>query len=110
MASGAVTHGGRALAFARERNIDYREVLDFSANINPLGPSPMALAAIRESLDLVQVYPEEVSSRLTCRLSERLHVSPEDIVPGNGATELLYFWLRIIRPRNATLIVPTFSE
>src|SRR5437660_664758 len=54
-----VEHGGRALAFARARNIDYREIVDFSANINPLGPSPRAMAALRESLEIVQVYPDE---------------------------------------------------
>jgi threonine-phosphate decarboxylase len=110
MASEMISHGGRALAFARERKIDYRDVLDFSANINPLGPSPKALAAIRDGLDLIAVYPDEMSSRLTRRLSEHLHVPADCILPGNGATELLYFWLRAVRPRSATLIVPTFSE
>jgi threonine-phosphate decarboxylase len=110
MASEVTNHGGRALAFARERNMDYREVLDFSANINPLGPSPNAVTAIRDGLDLIAVYPDEMSSGLTRRLSERLHVRADCILPGNGAIELLYFWLRAVRPRSATLIVPTFSE
>jgi threonine-phosphate decarboxylase len=103
-------HGGRALAFARERNLDYRKVLDFSANINPLGPSPKAIAAIRDALDLIALYPDENAASLARRLSEQLQVAPDWILPGNGATELLYFWLRVLRPRSATLIVPTFSE
>jgi threonine-phosphate decarboxylase len=110
MASEVTNHGGRTLAFARERNINYREVLDFSANINPLGPSPNAVAAIRDALDLIAVYPDEMSSGLTRRLSEHLHVPADCVLPGNGATDLLYFWLRALRPRSATLIVPTFSE
>src|SRR6476620_6852802 len=96
-----LTHGGRALAFARERNMDYREILDFSANINPLGPSTNALAAIRDALDLIAVYPEETASRLIRRLSEQLRLPKDCILPGNGATELLYFWLRAVRPRSA---------
>jgi threonine-phosphate decarboxylase len=110
MAFEVTSHGGRALAFARERNMDYRKVLDFSANINPLGPSPNAVAAIQDSLDLIAVYPDEMSLRLARRLSEHLGVPADCILPGNGATELLYFWLRALRPRCATLIVPTFSE
>jgi threonine-phosphate decarboxylase len=110
MASHFVTHGGRALSFARERHVDYRDVLDFSANINPLGPSPKALDAIRENLDIVCLYPDENSNRLTRCLSDRLRVPAETILAGNGATELLYFWLRTIRPRIATLLVPTFGE
>jgi threonine-phosphate decarboxylase len=110
MASIAANHGGRALAFARERNLKYDEVVDFSANINPLGPPPLAIAALRDSLDLVQVYPEEAANRLTSRLSDELQVSAENILAGNGATELIYFWVRSMRARSATLIVPTFTE
>jgi threonine-phosphate decarboxylase len=106
----SVTHGGRALMFAREHEMDCRDVLDFSANINPLGPSPSVLEAIRSALDLVHFYPDEKPVRLIGRLSNRLHVGTDMILPGNGATELLYFWLRTVRPRTAVLIVPTFTE
>ena len=105
-----VTHGGRALMFAREHNLDYREVLDFSANINPLGPSPKAVAAIKDGADVIRVYPDEDPVRLIRRLSDRFNVSKDKLLAGNGATELLYFWLRAIRPKTATLIIPTFTE
>jgi threonine-phosphate decarboxylase len=105
-----VMHGGRALMFAREHNIDYREILDFSASINPLGPSPKALAAIRDGADLIRVYPDESPVRLIRCLSDRCRIASDKLLVGNGATELLYFWLRAIRPRTATLFVPTFGE
>jgi len=105
-----VMHGGRALSFAREHNVDYREVLDFSASINPLGPSPKAIAAIKDGADLVRVYPDESPVHLIRCLSERAHIPDDQFLIGNGATELLYFWLRSIRPRTATLVVPTFVE
>jgi len=106
----SVTHGGRALTFAREHNMDYREVLDFSANINPLGPSAAALEAMKQEIDRVRVYPDEKPVRLIHALSKRLDIAADTILPGNGATELLYFWLRTIRPRTAALVVPTFVE
>ncbi len=62
------------------------------------------------SLDIIQVYPDETPQRLTACLAEELQVPAETIMAGNGATDLLYFWLRVTRPRTATLIVPTFSE
>jgi threonine-phosphate decarboxylase len=96
--------------FARDRHVDYRDVLDFSANINPLGPSHKALEAIRQTVDLVGVYPDEYPVRLTQCLSERLEIPAGNILAGNGATDLIYFWIRAIRPLRATLIVPTFSE
>jgi threonine-phosphate decarboxylase len=105
-----VMHGGRALMFAREHNVDYREVLDFSASINPLGPSPQAIAAIKDGADLIRVYPDENPVRLIRCLSDRFNIPNDKLLAGNGATELLYFWLRAIRPSTATLIIPTFSE
>ena len=105
-----VMHGGRALTFAREHNVDYREVLDFSASINPLGPSPKALQAIRDGADLVRVYPDENPVRLIRSLSDRFHLTTDRFLAGNGATELLYFWLRVFRPRTAALVIPTFAE
>ena len=105
-----VMHGGRALMFAREHNVDYREVLDFSASINPLGPSPQAIAAIKDGADLIRVYPDEDPVRLIRCLSDRFNIPKDRLLAGNGATELLYFWLRAIRPSTATLIIPTFSE
>ena len=77
-----LNHGGRALAFARERNLDYRDVLDFSANINPLGPSPKAIAALQESLDTIAVYPEEMPTRFVRCLSNELGAPAGQILTG----------------------------
>jgi threonine-phosphate decarboxylase len=96
--------------FARDQSVDYRDVLDFSANINPLGPSQNAVEAIKQAINLIGVYPDEYPVRLTRSLSERLQIPAENILAGNGATDLLYFWIRTIRPKRATLIVPTFGE
>ncbi|PWT83500.1 MAG: threonine-phosphate decarboxylase [Acidobacteria bacterium] len=105
-----VRHGGKALMFARDSGIDYRDVMDFSANINPLGPSPKAIEAITQAMGLIRVYPDEYPVRLTRCLSERFQVPADSILAGNGATDLLYFWIRSVRPKRATLIVPTFVE
>ena len=96
--------------FAREHNVDYRDIVDFSANINPLGPSPKAVEAIKQAIDRVRIYPDENSERLVRCLAARLRIPDETILAGNGATELLYFWLRTMRPRTASLVVPTFAE
>ena len=110
MSSHPVTHGGKALMFARDQSVDYRTLLDFSANINPLGPPSKAMEAIRKEMDLIRFYPDEYPVRLTRALSERLRIPADAILAGNGATDLLYFWIRTVRPRRATLVVPTFSE
>ncbi len=105
-----MNHGGRVLEFARERSIDFRKVVDFSASINPLGPSPHVLERMREALERVRVYPDEFGNALASRLADVLGLHRDYIVTGNGATDLLYFWCRTIRPRRAALLVPTFVE
>jgi threonine-phosphate decarboxylase len=105
-----ISHGGNVFAIARERGWDWREIADFSASINPLGPSPLVREAIRDAIDRIVHYPEQRSERLARALSDLWNVDPAAILPGNGATELIHF-IAQVEPRNdVTLVVPTFSE
>jgi threonine-phosphate decarboxylase len=109
-----VTHGGDLFAVCRARGWDWRDVLDFSASINPLGPPPGVYAALSEVLDRIVHYPEHEPARLAERLAAAWGVQPEQVLAGNGATELLHFLARVA-PRvwpgqPVTLAVPVFSE
>src|SRR5688572_383068 len=103
-------HGGDIFGVARERGWDWREVLDFSASVNPLGLAPGVREAIVEAIDRVVHYPERHSARLAAALGERWNVDPESILIGNGATELIHFVSRVWPQSNTTMVVPTFSE
>ena len=104
-----ITHGGDLFAVARERGWDWREVLDLSASINPLGPPPGVRAAIQSALDRIVHYPERAPGLLAERLGVLWNVDPACILLGNGATDLIHFYARVM-PQPATLVVPTFSE
>lgn len=103
-------HGGRVLEIARVRDEDFRTFLDFSASLNPLGPPPEVLELLRREIDQVACYPEGESPKLLAGLARYAQTAPEGILLGNGATELIYFLLRFLRPRRVVLPVPTFSE
>lgn len=105
----SVMHGGNIFAAARDLGCDWREMLDFSASINPLGPSPRVRPAIREALDEIEHYPDPYASRLRTALSEEWGLAPERILLGNGATELIHFLARVW-PMPATLMTPVFAE
>jgi len=109
-----VTHGGDLFAVCRARGWDWTEVLDFSASINPLGPPPGVYAALRGALGRIVHYPEREPSLLIERLAATWGVLPEQVMAGNGATELLHFLARMAphaRPEQpVTLAVPVFSE
>ena len=104
-----VTHGGAIFAAARALGCDWREILDFSASINPLGPAPGVREAIIDSLDRIVHYPDRHASRLQAALADEWNIEPDRILPGNGATELIHFLARVW-PIETTIITPVFSE
>lgn len=105
-----IQHGGRAFDVARERGWDWRDIADFSASINPLGPSPRVREAILGALDRIAFYPEAEPIELRRELARRWNVDERAVMLGNGATDLLHFFARVTRFEKVTLVVPTFSE
>jgi threonine-phosphate decarboxylase len=104
-----VTHGGGIFAAARQIGCDWRDIADFSASINPLGPAPQVRSAISKALDEIVHYPDPNATRLIEMLAETWKVEPECILAGNGATELIHFAARMWRGE-VTLVIPVFSE
>jgi histidinol-phosphate aminotransferase len=83
---------------ARELGLDPCSVIKLASNENPLGPSPAALEAMSRALRNVNLYPDGSSFILKQRLAQKLDLSPEHIVLGNGSNEILelvgHAWLR----------------
>lgn len=73
----------------RELNLKGK-IHKLASNENPLGPSPRAVAAIRESLDEGHLYPDNSCHNLKERLAVHLSIPPENIAVGNGTTELIF--------------------
>jgi histidinol-phosphate aminotransferase len=66
-----------------------RGVIDLSANENPLGPSPRALAAIAHAAKQAHRYPDKNGTVLKQELASRLGVATGQIVLGNGSAEVI---------------------
>jgi threonine-phosphate decarboxylase len=105
-----VTHGGNVFEVARARGWDWRDIADFSASINPLGPSPAVAPAIRAALDRIVHYPEREPAELRRALARLWRVDERRILLGNGATELLHWFARVNPFERVTLGLPVFSE
>lgn len=106
----AITHGGDVFAVAREHGWDWRTVLDFSASINPLGPSARVQPAICGALDRIVHYPEREPALLRSALADLWDLDEAQVLLGNGATELIFFVARMFRTEAVTLGLPVFSE
>jgi threonine-phosphate decarboxylase len=106
----AITHGGDVFAVAREHGWNWRDVLDFSASINPLGAAPGVKQAILEAVDRIGNYPEREPVRLRAAVAHAWNVGEDQVLLGNGATELIFFVSRLITGLPVTLALPVFSE
>jgi threonine-phosphate decarboxylase len=103
-------HGGNIYEVGQRYKLRPEMILDFSSNINPLGPSPRVLRALRSHLRWISRYPEIFASSLTRDLA-RFHDLPEEtLVVGNGSTALIYRLPSVLRAKTALVLHPTFSE
>lgn len=103
-------HGGDVYQLARDLGVPVRELLDFSANINPLGYPPGIVAAVLAALEEICHYPDRRCAALRQDLSAYHGLSPEQILVGNGSTELIYLIARALGPAKGLIVAPAFSE
>jgi L-threonine-O-3-phosphate decarboxylase len=103
-------HGALDFAELERLGLDPNEVLDFSVNNNPFGPTPRVWEAIRSAR--LERYPDRESIALRRALSKHLDVLPEQILVGNGTAELIHLTtLACLRSEEHALVVePTFGE
>ncbi len=100
-------HGGNIYEIKRR---EQSSVLDFSANINPLGiPARIKKLLNRQLKDLVH-YPDTKAHRLAAALARYWKIKEENVLVGNGSTELIYLILNAFRPDKVILPVPSFTE
>jgi threonine-phosphate decarboxylase len=90
--------------------IDAKEIIDFSSSINPLGPPPAARRAFLKSFSEISRYPDEDGYELKGALAQLHGVKANEVLLGNGSTQLIRLLCRALRPRKAVVVVPAFSE
>jgi len=103
-------HGGNVTEISRIYGIDEDKIIDFSANINPLGYPPGLREAIIKDFDSVLNYPDCDSFDLVSGLSEYHGINRDCILLGNGSTEFMYWIPVVFKPEKALIVTPAFSE
>ena len=103
-------HGGVSVDELTLLGVDSREILDFSASINPYGPCPAVVNAVAACP--IDRYPDPSAAPLRRALADVQSVAADRIVVGNGAADLLWTLARVLVRPGATIIVsePTFAE
>jgi L-threonine-O-3-phosphate decarboxylase len=106
-------HGGEVWEIAKETGLSVEDLVDFSSSINPLGPSPRALEAIKNSFDKLTLYPDSNSTALREALACHFgKINKNNVIMGNGSTELIYLFAQVFLKRGDVALVaaPSFGE
>lgn len=101
-------HGGNIYKIFREKNID--KILDYSSNINPYGLPENLKKEIFEKLFVLERYPDPDYIELREKIAEKNNLNIENIIVGNGATEIIFLFMKILSPKKVLIVSPTFGE
>jgi threonine-phosphate decarboxylase len=105
-----VAHGGRVYEAARRWGIEPHEVLDFSANINPLGPPQGVLSAIENAVRPIslRVYPDV--HNFVSAIADKYRLMPDEIIVGSGTASLIFAVMHALSPKRVLILEPAFVE
>ena len=103
-------HGGNIFQAARQKGLTAENIIDFSANINPLGMSPKAKKIIASSCSAVSNYPDNEAYEFINELSIYHDLPANNFIVGNGSSEFISLLPAILRPKSVLMVAPTFSE
>lgn len=103
-----LSHGGDIYS---KRDIPKdKMIIDFSANVNPLGMPIAVKRAIIDSIDDFSNYPDPLCRDLINEISKHENIPAEYIVCGNGSADIIYRIAAALKPKMTLLPAPTFSE
>ncbi len=103
-------HGADVFEAADKTGLKRNDLLDFSSSVNPLGPSEKALEAVKNSLWQIPSYPDSSSTALRNVIAGHYKViSKENVVVGNGSTELIYLFAEAFLQEGDLSLVPAPS-
>ena len=105
-----VIHGGNIEELTRKYNLDKEKLIDFSANINPLGLNKNVKKTIIEAIEEINIYPDITYYNLKKSISSYEKITLDYLTLGNGAAEVIFNLVRAINPKKALLLAPTFGE
>ncbi|MCM1257390.1 MAG: aminotransferase class I/II-fold pyridoxal phosphate-dependent enzyme [Roseburia sp.] len=103
-------HGSDLEKIEEVYKIPKESIISFSANVNPLGISPKLKQTLSEHLDVITTYPDREYASLRSCIADYVHSEADNIIVGNGSTELISLFIQIEHPKKAMIVGPTYSE
>ncbi len=110
MASKIFFHGSDIEKICSYYHLDRDKIINFAANVNPLGLSALVKEAISTHLDLLSSYPDRNYTSLRETISNYCGIPADFVLPGNGSSELISLLIEEKAPRHTLILGPTYSE
>lgn len=86
------------------------DLIDFSVNLNPIAKPDGWIEAFEASSRLITDYPEIDQSSFRRFLAGSLDCSEDELIIGNGATELIYLLAQSLDIETVGIFEPTYNE
>lgn len=103
-------HGSDLEAIEKYYHIKKEDIVSFSANVNPLGISYQLRSTLADNLDAITTYPDREYTALRTCIATYAGTQPENVIVGNGSTELISLFIQTKHPKKALVLGPTYSE
>ena len=103
-------HGSDLEKIEEIYGIKKEEIVSFSANVNPLGVSPLLKHTLSDQIDAITSYPDREYTSLRRCIAAYCGTETENVIVGNGSTELISLFIQVEHPKKALVIGPTYSE
>ena len=101
-------HGGDI--YSEQNNSLGKNIVDYSANVNPLGLPVSVKEAIKNSIKNCVNYPDPLCRELIEKLAKYLNIKKEYLFISNGAADVLFKLALTVKPGRAVLLAPTFAQ
>jgi len=103
-------HGGSPQSVMSRLGIPQRHVIDFSVNLNPLGPPEIIKEKWAELIGSINQYPSVEGEGIANFYRNRFGFDSRNFIAGNGSTELIYLVPRVLRPKRTVVITPSYND
>lgn len=103
-------HGGNIYRASKTYGIKVEDILDYSANINPFGLPEGLKDILVSGFDNLLNYPDPEYTELKKEISGYLKVAEERIIPGNGASEIIYLLIEVLQLKRILIPAPSLNE
>ncbi len=107
---GPYRHGGDPAADLSRFGLPARSMIDFSVNLNPLGPPAIIRNHWPEVVEGIESYPTPLGEAVARCYQVKYGIPTDSFLPGNGSTEMIYLLPRALGLKRIVVAVPSYHD